>query len=110
MKGKINVRYIDFTSGRKGSRIFHFSVSAEGWIDAPASVEIPNEFLIGTDRILFQDCAGISYAKLHHVMELGVAQIPRRLRLTASDIAEFRKPSRVLAKARPVLGVQRRLL
>ena len=98
MKGKINIRYIDFTSARNGNRIFNFSISTEEQIDAPASVEFPLEFLVGVDRIPFQDCAGIGYAKLQPVVEIGPSDLPRRLRLTASDISEFRKPSHILGK------------
>ena len=100
MRGKINVRYIDFTIARNGNRVFNFSISTEDRIDAPASVELPNEFLVGANRIAFQDCAGISYAKLQHMVEIGEPDVPRRVRLTASDISEFRKQSPSISRGR----------
>ena len=93
MKGKINIRYIDFTSARNGNRIFHFSVSNAAQVEAPASVEIPLEFLIGADRIPFQECAAIGYSKLQQAVEADASDMGRSFRLTASDISEFRKPS-----------------
>jgi hypothetical protein len=80
-------------SARNGSRIFRFRVTTEARIDAMASVEIPAEFLVGVNRVPLQDCAGISLAKLQHTMEDGTGELPKRLRLSASDISEFSKPS-----------------
>ena len=107
MKGKNNIRYIDFTSARNGNRIFHFSISTGQQIDAPTSVEMPIEFLVGIDRVPFQDCAGISYAKLQQMVEVGSSDVPRRLRLTASDIFEFRRFSRSLSAGRHAVGARR---
>ena len=109
MKVKINVRYIDFTSGRDGSRIFNFSVSTDEQTNAPASVEIPLEFLVGTDKVPFQDCAGISYAKLQQMLEIAANDVPRRVRLTASDIFEFRKPARSFSSGKDGAGSRKRL-
>jgi len=109
VRGKINVRYIDFTLARNGNRILNFSISTEQQIDAPASVEIPREFLVGADKIAFQDCAGISYAKLQHMVEIGDSEVPRRLRLTESDIFEYRKPLRSLSSGKHGYHASKRL-
>jgi hypothetical protein len=101
VKGKTNVRYIDFTSDQNGSRIFNFSLSAAEQTNALTSVEIPVEFFAGGDRIMLQDGVGISSAKLQQLMESGViANIPRQLCLTASDVAEFRKKPEIKQKRR----------
>ena len=94
MRGKINIRYIDFTPSRNGNRVFHFAIRTQPMVEELASVEMPQEFLVGDNRIPFQDCAGISYAKLQHLVEIEGSDLPRNLCLTASDIFEFRKPLR----------------
>ena len=94
MRGKINIRYIDFTPSRNGNRVFHFAIRTQPLVEELASVEMPLEFLVGADRIPFQDCAAISYAKLQHLVDIGDSDLPRNLCLTASDIFEFRKPTR----------------
>jgi hypothetical protein len=106
VKGKTNIRYIDFTSDHSGSRTFNFSLSAAEQTNALTSVEIPVEFFGGGDRILLQDGVGISSAKLQQFMEPGVIEkIPRQLCLTASDVAEFRKKPEIKAKRRQSLAL-----
>ena len=92
MRSKATVRYLDFTSAPDGSRIFHFSISTGARDEAYAMVEMPIEFMIGLRRIPFPDCARISYTKLQQVMDADGSKAPRRLRLNAADILEFRPP------------------
>ena len=103
MKDKTNIRYISFRSAN-GSRFFDFSVSAAERPDCLTSLEIPAQLFAGADRIRLQDGVGICYAKLKYLLEIGpLIDLPERLCLTASDIAQYREvlPGRGSGRARP---------
>jgi hypothetical protein len=89
---KTNMRYTGFRSAGDGGRIFDFLVSATAEVTVVISIEIPNELFVGADRIQLQEGAGISYAKLKHLLTVETADdIPRLLHLTASDLALYRQ-------------------
>jgi len=104
VKDKTNIRYISFRSVHGGGRLFDFSVSA---IERPAfltSFEIPAELFAGADRIRLQEGVGICYAKLKFLLENGpLIDVPERLCVTASDVAQYREipPSTVSGRAKP---------
>jgi hypothetical protein len=92
VKDKINIRYLEFRSGHDGGRIFDFCISTTEHADVLTSVEVPTELLTGTNRIRLQEGVGISYAKLKHLVEVGpFSELPNRLCLTASDVAQYRE-------------------
>jgi hypothetical protein len=89
---KITIRYISFRSANDGGRLFDFSLSATERPDFLTSIEIPAQLFAGADRIRLQEGVGICYAKLKYVLEIGaLSDIPERLCLTASDVAQYRE-------------------
>lgn len=104
MQDKTNIRYISFRSANDGGRLFDFSVSAIEGPDLLTSFEIPAELFAGADRIRLQEGVAICYAKLKDLLEIGpLIDLPERLCLTASDIAQYREvlPGRGSRQARP---------
>ena len=92
MKDKTNIRYISFRSANDGGRLFDFSVSATERPGFLTSLEIPAQLFAGADRIRLQEGVGICYAKLKYLLEIGpLVDLPERLCLTASDIAQYRQ-------------------
>ncbi|PYS35490.1 MAG: hypothetical protein DMG14_26880 [Acidobacteria bacterium] len=92
VKEKSNIRYIDFRSAKDGGRIFDFCISTTQHPDVLTSVEVPTDLLTGADRIRLQEGAGISYAKLKDLVEIGpLTEVPINLCLTASDVARYRQ-------------------
>jgi hypothetical protein len=92
VKDKTNIRYISFRSANDGGRLFDFSVSATELPGCLTSLEIPAQLFAGADRIRLQEGVGICYAKLKYLLEIGpLIDLPERLCLTASDIAQYRE-------------------
>ena len=92
MKGKMNIRYIGFRSGTGGGRFFDFCVSVVAEQDVLTSFEIPANLFNGDDRIRLQEGVGICYAKLKHLLEISaLTDVPSAVRLTASDLAQYRE-------------------
>jgi hypothetical protein len=95
VKDRNNVRYIGFRSADGGGRSFDFSVSASERGDFVTSFEIPAPFFSGENRIRLQEGVGICYAKLKFLLELGpMTDVPERLCLTATDVAQYRDTRR----------------
>jgi hypothetical protein len=85
------MRYNGFRSTDEGGRIFEFSLSAISKVAFLISIEIPNALFVGVNRIQLQEGVAISYAKLKHLLTVGMAdEIPRSFCLTASDLAQYR--------------------
>ena len=104
MKDKTNIRYISFRTGNDGGRLFDFSVSATERPAFLASFEIPAQLFAGADRIRLQEGVGICYAKLKYLIENGpLIDVPERLCLTASDVAQYREvlPNTGSGRAKP---------
>jgi hypothetical protein len=104
VKDKTNIRYISFRSVNGGGRLFDFSVSAIEGPDLLTSFEIPAELFAGADRIRLQEGVGICYAKLKFLLENGpLVDVPERLCVTASDIAQYREvlPGTGSGRSRP---------
>ena len=103
VKDKTNIRYISFRSANDGGRLFDFSVSATERAGFLTSLEIPAQLFAGADRIRLQEGVGICYAKLKYLLEIGpLIDLPERLCLTASDIAQYREVLRTgSGRARP---------
>jgi hypothetical protein len=89
---KTNLRYTGFRAADDGGRVFEFSISANGQVTLPISIEIPKEFFEGSNRIQLQEGVGVSYAKLKHLLTLETAgDIPQSLCFTAMDMAQYRQ-------------------
>jgi len=104
VKDKTNIRYISFRSPNDGGRVFDFSVSATERPDFLTSLEIPAQLFAGAGRIRLQEGVGICYAKLKYLLQLRpLVDVPERLCLTASDIAQYREilPGKGSGRARP---------
>jgi hypothetical protein len=104
VKDKTNIRYISFRCANDGGRLFDFSVSATERPGFLTSLEIPAQLFAGADRIRLQEGVGICYAKLKYLLEIGpLIDLPERLCLTASDIAQYREvlPGTGSGRARP---------
>ena len=103
MKDKTNIRYISFRSANDGGRLFDFCF-CNGAPRFSPSLEIPAQLFAGADRIRLQEGVGICYAKLKYLLEIGpLIDLPERLCLTASDIAQYREvlPGTGSGRARP---------
>ena len=104
MKDKTNIRYISFRPANDGGRLFDFSVSATEGPNFLTSFEIPAQLFAGANRIRLQEGVGICYAKLKYLLAIGpLIEVPERLCLTDSDIAQYREvlPSTGSGRAKP---------
>jgi hypothetical protein len=103
VKDKLNVRYMGFRSATDGGRLFDFCISAAACPEFFTSFEIPADLFTGVGRIRLQEGVGICYAKLKHLLEVGVlADLPAALCLTAGDLAEYREIVTPHNRRRPV--------
>ena len=102
VKDNTNIRYICFRSANDGGRLFNFSVSATGRPAFLTSLEIPAQLFAGASRIRLQEGVGICYAKLKCLLEIGpLIEVPERLCVTASDVAQYREVLPGASKRRP---------
>ena len=104
VKDKINIRYISFRTVDEGGRLFDFSISATEHPAFLTSFEMPAELFAGANRIRLQEGVGICYAKLKYLLETGVlSDVPERVCLTASDVAQYREvlPRTSSGRAKP---------
>ena len=102
MRDKMNIRYLGFRPETGGGRFFDFSVSAAACPDVLTSFEIPAHLFSGTDGIRLQEGVGICYAKLKHLLEVcALTDVPNAVRLTASDLAQYREVMPGPHKRRP---------
>jgi len=93
VKDKSCIRYLGFRTAHKGGRLFDFHVSEAGSANNNLTTfEIPAGLFTGDYRIRLQEGVGICYAMLKHLLEIGgLADLPKALRLTASDVSQYRE-------------------
>jgi len=101
---KQTIRYVGFASGPEGSRSLEFSFETPSHEHVSISFDIPSIFFTGQNRILFQEAAGICYAKLRDVLVETELPIATRFLITGSDILQYRQVNTRQRHARPDPG------
>jgi len=86
---KTSVRYLGFRT-IDGNRFFDFAVSGLDVAEPVMSLEIPAHFFTGEDHVKLQEGVGICYAKLKHLVEEGLPDLPSSLCLTTLDMEQYR--------------------
>ena len=87
---KTSIRYVGFRT-IDGNRFFDFTVSGLGVPDPTMSLEIPAQFFTGMDHVKLQEGVGICYAKLKHLVEAGLPDMPGSVCLTTLDMEQYRE-------------------
>jgi hypothetical protein len=91
VNGKQSIRYTGFECTNDGGRRFDFSVAMADRIPAVCSVDVAGPSFSGPDRILVQEAAGICFLKLKEVFDIGSDVTVSRIRLSSTDIAQYRQ-------------------
>jgi hypothetical protein len=87
-----DIRYLGFRPSEDGGRAFEFAVKSPAREVSVVVVNIPGSMFAGANRILLQEGAGISMAKLRNLYALaGSEPIPIHIHLTEDDIREYRE-------------------
>jgi hypothetical protein len=91
LSDKQSIRYVGFDSTDDGGRALDFSVVPASGEAIQIVVDIPGPHFSGTDRILFQEAAGIGYLKIKELCEVGPVRNTLHVSLNATDIGRFRQ-------------------
>lgn len=98
---KQTIRYLGFANGPEGSRSLEFSFEAPSHEHVSINFDIPSIFFTGPNRILFQEAAGICFAKLKDLLVETELPMAARFLITGSDILQYRQVNTRQRHARP---------